>query len=436
MPIRYYFFNLVYGLETQSFNVVPTINDTSLQVDLLFKGLQFPTSMAFLSQNDILVTEKNSGTIERIVNGEMMPKPLLHVNVDNRQESGLLGIAVSKNITNHLTYVFLYYTGPTAVGDKAKNASSLWQPSENYLYRYELIDNKLVNPKLLFNIPSTPISPNHKAGRVIIGPDKNVYLVVGELDKFYTKYHITKAQNFQNGAEPDGSGGILRMTQDGKPLKGILADKFPLNLYYAYGIRNSFGMDFDPITKKLWDTENGPDYGDEINLVEPGFNSGWAKVQGIWQNNGSSMGPMTLNPNNLVDFGGRGKYKAPEFTWNKTVAPTAIKFLNSDKLGKQYENDMFVGDYNNGWLYHFKLNQKRDALTLNGPLADHIAVNPNELQGAIFGYGFGGIMDVQVGPDGYLYILSVANNTSSPSAQGNIYRIVPTNRLQIPPYFS
>ena len=56
--------------------------------------------------------------------------------------------------------------------------------------------------------------------------------------------------------------------------KGILGNTYPLNLYYAYGIRNSFGMDFDPVTGKLWDTENGPDYGDEINLVEPGFNSG------------------------------------------------------------------------------------------------------------------------------------------------------------------
>ena len=50
--------------------------------------------------------------------------------------------------------------------------------------------------------------------------------------------------------------------------------------YYAYGIRNSFGMDFDPVTGNLWDTENGPSYGDEINLVEPGFNSGWQVVQG------------------------------------------------------------------------------------------------------------------------------------------------------------
>ena len=59
-----------------------------------------------------------------------------------------------------------------------------------------------------------------------------------------------------------------------------------MNLYYAYGIRNSFGIDFDPVTGKLWDTENGPGYGDEINLVKPGFNSGWGKIQGMWTTEG------------------------------------------------------------------------------------------------------------------------------------------------------
>jgi hypothetical protein len=74
------------------------------------------------------------------------------------------------------------------------------------------------------------------------------------------------------------------VTQDGEIVncKGILGNEYPLDLYYAYGIRNGFGMDLDPETGYLWDTENGPGFGDEINLVEPGFNSGWAKIQGIW----------------------------------------------------------------------------------------------------------------------------------------------------------
>ncbi len=427
---------------------LPTINDPHLKVEVVFKGLQFPTAMAFES-NDILVLEKNNGTVQRIVNGHILPHPLLKVPVANKAETGMLGIAVAEHKNDkRLTYVFLYYTvydggktggaSSTAVGDK--------QPLDNCLYRYELVNNnsKLVNPKLLLTIPTSPKTPNHNGGKILIGPDQNVYILIGDTYKFYDWYfnHMpldTKAQNFKNGSHADGTGGILRLTQDGKPVgKGILGDTFPLDLYYAYGIRNSFGMDFDPITKKIWDTENGPAYGDEINLVEPGFNSGWAKVQGVWENNESrKAGPIMLSPDPhmLVDFGGRGKYRPPELTWNMTVAPTGLAFLNSTKMGKQYENDMLVGDYLNGNLYHFKLNKNRTALDLHGPLADTIVSNPSEMQGAIFGYGFGRITDIKAGPDGYLYILSV--NSDAAGKEGTIFRISPANAIKqlIPPFF-
>ena len=133
-------------------------------------------------------------------------------------------------------------------------------------------------------------------------------------------------------------------------------------------------MDFDPVTGNLWDTENGPDYGDEINLVQPGFNSGWIKVMGIWIVNGPLPGPVAENPTkNLINFDGRGIYRSPEFAWKQPVGPTALKFLNSDKLGKQYENTMFVGNVNTGELYNFKLNQARSGLLLSGPLQGKVA---------------------------------------------------------------
>jgi aldose sugar dehydrogenase len=96
------------------------------------------------------------------------------------------------------------------------------------------------------------------------------------------KSTATMAQNFKDGVIPDGRAGMLRFTQDGEPVgSGILGKEYPLNLYYAYGIRNSYGLDFDPVSGKIWDTENGPQSGDEINLVEPGYNSGWNKIQGL-----------------------------------------------------------------------------------------------------------------------------------------------------------
>jgi glucose/arabinose dehydrogenase len=96
------------------------------------------------------------------------------------------------------------------------------------------------------------------------------------------------------------------------------------------------------------DTENAPTFGDEINLVNSGFNSGWSRVNGIWEttSNPDLVGNIAPSqPDGLVDFGGKGKYSPPEFTWYYPVGPTALKFLNSDKFGKQYENDMFVGDF-------------------------------------------------------------------------------------------
>jgi aldose sugar dehydrogenase len=388
----------------------PTIaKDPNLKVELVAQGLRTPTSMAFLGPNDILVLEKESGTVQRIIDGKILPQPLLQVPVSITSERGMLGIAIAKhNNNNGPTYVFLYYT------KDGGGAGS--QSLANVLYRYELSnDQQLVNPKLLLNLPALP-GPNHDGGKVVIGPDNNVYTVIGDL-----RSHRTQAQNVINGPPADSTGGVLRVTQDGQPVSNAPLGQgttSPLNLYYAYGIRNSFGMDFDPVTKKLWDTENGPTFGDEINLVEPGFNSGWVQVQGIWTVEGSlKKGPVNSNPSaNLVDFGGKGKYRAPEFIWTKPVAPTALKFVNSAKLGGQYQNDMFVGDIKNGNLYHFKLNQDRTGLVLNGTLSNKISNKPQDSQPIIFGSGFdGGITDLQVGPDGYLYVAAFA---------GSIYRIV------------
>jgi aldose sugar dehydrogenase len=401
----------------------PIINDPNLKAEIVFEGIGFPTSMAFLDQDDILVLEKNNGIVRRIVNGLSLSEPLLDVNVSNANERGMLGIAVAKNDDENTTNVFLYYTESkerdgnddcTTPTDCNKEKD----PLGNRLYKYELIHDKLMNPKLLLDLPATP-GPAHDGGVITLGFDKNVYLVIGELTLMRTQ-----ASNVQKGLAPDGRGGILRVTQDGKVVEGggVLGNTTPLNLYYAYGIRNSFGMDFDPVTGTLWDTENGPGFGDEINLVEPGFNSGWAKMQGIWELKRGNEGNIVLYPpSSLVDFGGKGNYSIPKFVWNNTVAPTALTFLNSDKLDTQYENDLFVGDGNNGNIYHFDLNNDRTELVLQGPLADKVANNISENQDIIWGKGFGIITDIQVGPDGYLYILSV----NLPQDRGTIFRIVP-----------
>jgi glucose/arabinose dehydrogenase len=376
-------------------NGEPAVRDPNLRIETVTKGLMLPTTMAFVDPDDILVLEKSKGTVQRIVNGQMLAAPLLQVNVSSEVERGMLGIAVSNDNQTGITNVFLYFTE----SDGAK-------PMASRLYRYELRNDTLVNPKLLLELPAEP-GPRHNAGNIMIGPDNNLYVSVGDLDG-----HTTMAQNVEGGGKPDGSSAILRITQDGHiPGGGIIGDDGISRKYYAYGIRNSFGMDFDPLTGKLWNTENGPSYGDEINLVEPGFNSGWLEVQG--------MAPFNFySEQDLENFWGKGNYSDPEFVWTDTVGPTAIKFLPSDKLGKQYANDAFVSDVTQGNIYRFDLANNRTGLRVEGSLADKIANNATENNDIIFGDGFGGISDLEVGPyDGYLYVVSLG--------YGAVYRIVP-----------
>jgi aldose sugar dehydrogenase len=151
------------------------------------------------------------------------------------------------------------------------------------------------------------------------------------------------------------------------------------------------------MTGNLWDTENGPTAGDEINFVFPGFNSGWSLIQGF--SNDDLLG-NGATPRDLMSFG-NGKYAEPKFAWHIPISPTALKLLNSDKLGKEYENNMFVDDINNGNLYRFTLNEARDDIVLNNTyvggaaaLTDKKVDNTVESISITFGQGFGGITDI------------------------------------------
>jgi glucose/arabinose dehydrogenase len=447
-----------YASSSRELNELPvTPKDPNIEVQLVTDGLEFPTGMAFLGPEDIVVIEKNTGEVKRIINGEILEEPLLDVNVANVAERGLLGIAVAKKdktnkttgfTSNDVTNVFLFFTESSDGEDgsdkcdKVNYCSKDGNPLGHRIYKYNLKNEKLANPQLLLDIPSNR-GADHLGGSIVIGPDNNIYLVTGEGDSceydscedgIYHSPIYAQTANFAKGDLPQGRGGIIRITQDGNVVakgdnKGILGDEHPLDMYYAYGIRNSFGMDFDPVTGNLWDTENGPGFGDEINLVKPGFNSGWAKAQGLWpisdydlldptpQRNGYFDDATTISgkPEGLVDFNNKGKYSNPEFTWNAPVGVTAIKFFASDKLGKQYKNDMFVGDINFGNLYSFDLAEGRTNLSLPEEMTDKVADEEEELEEVLFAEGFEGITDIEVGPDGYLYVLS---------ADGSLYKIL------------
>ncbi|HET6807909.1 MAG TPA: PQQ-dependent sugar dehydrogenase [Nitrososphaera sp.] len=372
----------------------PTISDPNIRVEKVITGLEMPTSMAFLDNDDIIITQKDNGRVRLVSNGILQPQPILQVPVVNNSERGLLGVATANTTSSTTKTVFVYYTEP--VGEQVKNR----------LYRYEWSGTgNLTGGQLILDLPGEP-GPNHDGGKIAIGPDRMLYTVIGDLNR------DGMLQNVIEGPLPDGTSVILRVDSDGNgvgnPLAGGGAD---LSKYYAYGIRNSFGFDFDPLTGILWDTENGPADFDEINIVLPGFNSGWNRVMG-------PIGREGITPQDLVQFQG-SHYADPVFSWLRSGGITDIEIFNSSSLGERYTYNMFVGDINNGNLYFFTINSNRTGLDLGGiaGLEDLVADNNEELDAVIFGREFsGGITDIETGPDGYLYILTLA---------GDLYRIIP-----------
>jgi glucose/arabinose dehydrogenase len=207
-------------------------------------------------------------------------------------------------------------------------------------------------------------------------------------------------------------GGIYRLNADGSvPASNpFAANPNPdFRQWFAYGVRNTYGIAFDPLTGNLWDTENGPTEYDEINLVAAGFNSGWNQIMGPDARDPQGVGDLVALPGS--------SYSDPEFSYFAPIAITGLAFLANTSFGPSYQDALLVGDYNFGQLYLFRLNAGRTGFVLSGGLADLVADSTSERDSVRFGQNFGPITDVQVGPDGGVYVTSIGN--------GTIYRILP-----------
>jgi aldose sugar dehydrogenase len=444
-----HFFNTIYNLLTaqqqntdttavRPFLTGPQKDTLKIEDFVALHLLSSPTSMAFIDSKNLIVLEKN-GHIRLVSDGILQKTPVLTEPVDNASERGLLGIAILKEDNSlfnksiiaaagknsptpntraaKATKVFLYLTESNGGKEQLRNRI--------YRYDWDSKEHLLLHPKMILDVSALP-GPNHNGGKLAIGPDNYLYAVIGNVNA-----GDSILQNDKRGRGPHDTSVIFRIDPNND---GLPAPKNPisssdnnsttnkiLSKYYAYGIRNSFGLTFDPITGNLWDTENGESSYDEINLVKPGFNSGWQQV----------MGPISrsnITVRDLVNLPG-SHYADPAFSWLTTIGVTDVEFLKSSKLGNRYANNIFVGDINNGNLYYFELNNARTGLRFdyNGGYdnneaalaSDPVADDQAKISTVTFGTDFAGITDIKTGPDGFLYILSYFN--------GCIYRIVPNN---------
>jgi Cys-rich repeat protein len=400
-----------------------TMNDPNLTVTTIVpsgSGLAQPTTMAFVAPNDFLVLEKATGRVRRVLNNALQPGFALDVNVNSDSERGMLGIAVAPGSP---VRVFLYYTeaqgadGGTALGNRVYRYD--WSPGAG--------SGALINGQMILDLPVTP-GPNHDAGVIVLDAQGRLYVMIGDLNR------NGQLQNNPNGAAPDDTGVILRVNQDGTAAAGNPFTPYcsvtttqtctangdcpagqvcrtQVARYFAYGIRNGFGLELDRAPSGgLWQTENGPADFDEMNRIDAGINGGWNRIHG----------PDALDPQNTSDLwnmpGAGLTYSDPEFSWQTIVVPTGIVFPFQITWGADYDDNVLVAT-NGGSIYSFPLNAARTGLNVAAlPMAlqDLVANNSTEANLVRIGVNFGGLTDLQVGPDDNVYAVDIG---------GRIFRI-------------
>jgi glucose/arabinose dehydrogenase len=381
--------------------------DPNLAVRTVVSGLNQPTTMAFLGADDLLVLEKPTGRVRRVLGGSIMEPPVLDLAVNFGSERGLLGIALHPSFsTNH--WVYLYWTESTTGADTnvLANTPLLGNRVDRYVWDGSSLtfDQNVIMLRALqpaFDREPTPAAGrgNHDGGVIKFGPDGKLYIFMGDNGRRGHMQNLpcgptdlcpgpTVPDDQFGGPEPDNAhltGVILRLNDDGtSPTDNPFFDAGAamdgeaganIQKIFSYGRRNSFGMAFDPHPKgtgNLWLQENGDDSFSELNRVEPGMNGGWVQIMGPVERVGQfkaietsldtdpllgnvyfGLQQMRWPPTNIADTSEEAlsrlfmlpgaHYSDPEFSWKFEVAPAAIGFMSSRALGAQYQWDLFMG---------------------------------------------------------------------------------------------
>jgi aldose sugar dehydrogenase len=451
----------------------PALVDPDLAVRTAVSGLDQPISIAFLGRNDMLVLEKATGKVQRVVNGTVQ-STVLDLPVNSASERGLLGIALHPHffVTGR---VYLFWTETISGVDSTELADVplLGNRVDRFFWNGSTLtfEQNIIRLRAFQADAGQPLRGNHNGGVLRFGPDEKLYIIMGDNGRRGQLQNLVDGpfgpgipDDQFGGPEPDNAhltGVILRLNDDGTAPSSnpffaagaSIGGEVGANIQkiFAYGLRNSFGMAFDPVSGALWEQENGDDSFTELNRADPGFNSGWVQIMGpperIAQYKtiettttpvppdpfapGGYFGLQQIRwpPTNIANTPGEAlsrlfmlpgaHYSAPELSWKFEVAPGGIGFLESRALGAQYQNDLFVGaarDFlEGGHLFRFNLTGNRRRIGVDDPrLEDRVADNLHkweitESETLLFGRDFGVGTDVQTGPNGNLYVVSLSD---------------------------
>jgi len=382
-----------------------TVLDPRLVVEPVAAGLELPTAIAFLGADDFLVCEKNSGRIKHVVSGAVADVAL-DLPVNGEATRGLLGLAKHPDFdANGFLYVFY---------SRAAQDGGAW--IENRLSRFAWDGDRILasSEQTLAVFPAAADQNNAPAcegGHLRFGPDGLLYGTLGDLGR--GGFDNPRIETNTADAGVAHGGGIFRLRDDGaapadNPFAAHASPE--IQRLFAFGVRNSFGLAWDPYSGALWDAENGPEVYDEINLVRPGMNSGWLKLMGPDARDATYEQNLDtpFDQTDLIELPG-AHYADPALSFYEPLGVTSLAFVDGPRFPCDLRGALLLGDFNFGQLYIFRLNAQRDGLDLPPLVSDGVADTPEERAAFVFGEGWGVTTALEYGPDQALYHVSMTH---------------------------
>ncbi len=350
----------VFRTQEQTFRVVPTT------------GLVRPWALTFLPNGDLLVTE-HGGRLRIVRDGVLDPEPLAGIpEVFTRRRKGLMDIALHPRFAENQFVYFTYH----------QQSSEHRMAGTPVLARGKFEGRgALVEVRDLF-VADAPYMGGAQTARIAFGPDGKVYMVIG----VPTRNPVGQAESAQDPA--DHAGKVLRLNDDGTvPEDNPFVDTPGYRPeIYALGIRNANGFAFHPETGELWETENGPQGGDEVNIIRAGANYGWPVVSYGRAYSGDLTGTYSGPQQTARQAEG---IDDPIFFWNPSISPAGMLFYTGDRF-PNWQGDLFVGALRGREVQRLIFND-RGLLVRQQSLLRELRQR---------------IREVRQGPDGLIYVLT------------------------------